>query len=107
VSSKKKNRMRDTENKLYVNHKGCSERGAYAFTATDRTKIAEGEPEQNNERSTVDLCDKEFTRAKGTAKDPAHLSHIPAQKDLSKLFHGIGDFKHFISLCLLHEVFML
>lgn len=102
-SKPNKPRMHDRDNLMAVHNEGCSTPRVLAFTVFKSLKPIAGEPEQNNQRSTIDLCDQKFNVA-GTANDPTKLSDIPEHKDLEKFSHGVQDLRRMMPLCLLHEV---
>ncbi len=67
-------------------------------------RIKDADPQQNEERSTITICDKAFNKL----QEPniyARLGDIPSTKDLTKtLDTGVKSLKDMMSIILVHEV---
>jgi hypothetical protein len=75
-----------------------------AFTSTQRLAIKPGDPQQNKQRVTITICDKQFNFI--TSKNLWHrLEDVPTDKDLTKSKLGIKQFNVLTSMTVLHEVY--
>ena len=77
-------------------------KGVYAVTNLGRLQIPSDKPQQNPERCSITICDKQFKRMSKSGLST--LGNIPASKDLTKLPDGVKDLQGLISMVLLHEV---